>query len=365
MMLFNRSGAKKKRFIATVLTVAICISISLGAVCTAAYTPDAADKLYSLKLLNGVGLKPDGSPDFSLDRPATRAEVAVILIRLIGKEAEALDSRWAIPFTDVPDWARSYVGCAYAYDLTQGVDRYIYGSNRNVTASEFITLILRTLGYTSGTDFEWDKAWELSDSLGITEGKYDSTSEFLRRDIIAVSYNALSIPIKGSDKTLCSSLIAAGVFTEAEALSAGLDTGTITIAQAQTPLAAAPRPAASSLEGRVFDLVNAERVKYGLNPLVWDEELASVALSHSVDMYRKGFFHHINLEGKTPADRMRAAGMDFDYSGENLARGFKTPEAVVAAWMESPGHKKVILSDKSTSLGIGIYERHWTADFSG
>ncbi len=69
--------------------------------------------------------------------------------------------------------------------------------------SEYLTFVLRAMGYDSGTDFAWDSAWTLSDKLGITDGQYHAgTTSFDRGDVAWISANALTAKVKDSDKTL-------------------------------------------------------------------------------------------------------------------------------------------------------------------
>jgi len=354
----------KKRLLAIALAIAICLSLIFGTAFAPANASDAATKLNTLGLFRGVGTNADGSPDFALDRAPTRAEAVVMLVRLIGKEAEALSGSWDTPFTDVPGWAEPFVGYAYTHQLAFGVDAVTFGSDRNVTSAEFISFVLRALGYMSGVDFEWDKAWVLSDALGITNGEYKTaTTAFLRRDIAEISFNALNVKQKGSNKTLYASLIESGAFTENSAKAAGLGAA-----------AAAPSPAlapantsvsgASDFEKAVFDLINKEREQYGLGPLKWDQELADIARANCIDMVQRGFFSHTNPEGKTPGDRMHADGINYTYCAENIAHGQRTPEAVVEGWMNSAGHRKTILGEKAIYMGVGYYNNYWTTDFA-
>lgn len=344
---------------------------------------DAAGLLHSLGLFLGVGVNADGSPDYALDREATRAEAVTMLVRLFGKEAEALSRSWTTPFSDVPDWARPYVGYAYAHGLTFGISGSAFGSSRAVTSSEFITFVLRALGYTSGLDFEWDNARVLSDALGFTGGSYSGAAEpFLRGGIAVISFAALSVRHKGMDMTLCDTLIEAGVFTAWAARAAGLDISasaaaaqraresqqTVESRQPETPPPPpvnSATPGALEFERAVFILINIERERQGLEPLLWDTRLMGTARAHSADMNERRFFSHINPDGQGLAGRLRAAGISFGYSGENLARGQRTPESVVAAWMGSTGHRRAIMSDMATHIGIGFNNYYWTADMIG
>ena len=127
-----------------------------------------------------------------------------MLVRLLGKETEATAGTWQVAFYDVVDWAQPYVGYAYTNGLTEGAGDNYFGGDENVSASQYLTFVLRALGYSSETDFQWDKAWVLSDAIGFTYGQYNDTSEFTRGDAAIVSYRALGATIKGSDITLYS-----------------------------------------------------------------------------------------------------------------------------------------------------------------
>ena len=163
----------------------------------------AADTLYSLGLFKGTGTNEDGTPIFDLDREPTRNEAITMLVRLLGKEAEAKTENWETPFTDVADWAKPYVGYAYANGLTKGTGDTTFGGDSLITASQYITFALRALGYESGTDFQWDRAWELSDRIGLTDGRYNaSSSQFLRGDVAIISAKALPVKLKGSNVML-------------------------------------------------------------------------------------------------------------------------------------------------------------------
>lgn len=109
------------------------------------------------------------------------------------------------------------------------------------------------------------------------------------------------------------------------------------------------------LESRMLELVNKEREKEGLSPLKADPELQQVARAHSRDMFAKGYFSHVNLNGKDPFDRMRKAGVRFRTAGENLALG-QTLSICHRGLMNSPGHRANILKQSFGRVGIGILD---------
>lgn len=210
---------------------ALLALVMLWAVIPAAAAADmqpkeAADALYTLGLFSGTGVNSDGTPAYDLNRVPTRNEAITMLVALIGKTEEAKAGSWTIPFTDVEPWARPYVGYAYAHQLTSGLSATTYGGSQPVTASQYLTFVLKALGYESGTDFQWDQAWVLTDRLGITEGRYSAqTSAFFRGDVAQVSWAALSAKENGKGNTLAQKLMNEGVFTSAQYEAAGQGSG--------------------------------------------------------------------------------------------------------------------------------------------
>lgn len=177
----------------------------------------AATILYKLGLFRGVGDKEDGSPNFDLNRALTREEAATMLVRLLGKESEALSGKWTTPFSDVSDWAKPYVGYAYQNKLTYGISTTSFGGSDAVTATQYLTFVLRALGYSSDFDFSWDAAWELSDALGITSGEYSKvTKTFTRGNVAIISASSLGAAMKNSTNNLLSFLNTSGALSKTD-----------------------------------------------------------------------------------------------------------------------------------------------------
>jgi len=111
----------------------------------------------------------------------------------------------------------------------------------------------------------------------------------------------------------------------------------------------------SDEEKQVLDLTNAERQKEKLPPLKPNPILFKVARGHSENMARQGKMEHV-LDGKTPFDRLKAAGYKYAKGGENIAAGDeKIPfDAVMKAWMESKVHRENILYPDFTEIGLGL-----------
>ncbi len=108
-----------------------------------------------------------------------------------------------------------------------------------------------------------------------------------------------------------------------------------------------------------------------VGPVSWNGVLAGTANAHSADMATADYFSHYTPSGRSPFERMRAAGYSYRAAGENIAAGrsLSDPAAVVQAWLKSPGHCKVIMNGKYKELGIGRVEGagkwgvYWTQNF--
>lgn len=118
-----------------------------------------------------------------------------------------------------------------------------------------------------------------------------------------------------------------------------------------------------SIEQQVLDLVNSARAKEGLNPLQLDIEVSNVARKKSEDMHSKNYFSHTSPTYGTPFDMLKQFGITYKSAGENIARGQRTAEAVVNAWLNSEGHRRNILSPNFTHIGIGFHNNYWTQLF--
>ncbi|MEU3102888.1 CAP domain-containing protein [Streptomyces griseoflavus] len=128
----------------------------------------------------------------------------------------------------------------------------------------------------------------------------------------------------------------------------------------------APSSAESAAGAEVLRLVNAERAKVGCAPVTANRALTDLATAFSDDMARRAFFDHTDPDGDTPWDRAKAAGVS-GLGGENIARGQADAEAVMQAWMDSPGHKANILNCDFKTLGVGVHMGPggpwWTQNF--
>lgn len=126
--------------------------------------------------------------------------------------------------------------------------------------------------------------------------------------------------------------------------------------------------AINALENEVIRLTNLERTKRGLPALKANWQLSRCARYKSQDMINKNYFAHQSPTYGSPFDMIESFGISMAAGGENIAMGQRTPQEVVTAWMNSPGHRSNILSTAYTQIGVGVAKSrtgsyYWTQMF--
>lgn len=128
------------------------------------------------------------------------------------------------------------------------------------------------------------------------------------------------------------------------------------------PAAAAPgrQPATARLNSkmqRIVELVNIRRAEAGIAAVAVDPVLMSCAQQYSETVAAMGKLSHTSPDGSTPGQRLRRCGYNWRNFGENLAAGYADADQLVAAWMASPSHRKIILNPKVREIGLGYTNR--------
>lgn len=97
--------------------------------------------------------------------------------------------------------------------------------------------------------------------------------------------------------------------------------------------------------------VNDERTKVGLQPLVRDQRLDAAAQAKCDDMVAKDYWSHDAPDGTEPWHFIDEAGVKYRSAGENLASNINNAEVLATTWMNSPAHKSNILDSNFTNVG--------------
>lgn len=188
-----------------VSALAIAATVACTVSASAANFTNCADDLNAMGLFSGTEL------GYELDRAPERGEAAVMLVRLLGAEAEAIAENNATPFTDVPDWAAPYVGWLYANGLTAGATDTTYEPYGACSAQMYATFLMRALGYDDAAgDFSYATAIDFALEQGVLDIANYNPQSFLRDHMVAMSYTALATTPKEADTSLLATLVDAG-----------------------------------------------------------------------------------------------------------------------------------------------------------
>ena len=158
----------------------------------------------------------------------------------------------------------------------------------------------------------------------------------------------------------------------APGLPAPADSPTLATDSAE-PTAASPgvnEGPGATIPEQLFWYVNEARRLHGLPPLTYSYELTIAAQQHTEDMALHGYTGHTGVDGSTPADRLQRFGYTGAYAGEATAWGFDSPIPVVEFWVNSPGHRGMILNPTANEIGLGYTYNpnaanvwYWTVEF--
>lgn len=200
-----------KRF-AKIITLIVVLVAVLAVSAFAADFEHCADALKDMGLFQGT------SKGYELDRAPNRAEAATMLVRLLGQEEAAKELEYTAPFTDVQDWAKPYVQYLYDNGLTNGKTATTFGYSDKCTAQQYATFLLRALGYSDAEDgdFTYADALKFAEEKGVADAVNCDPENFLRDDVVAMSYTALATAPKSGEADLLTKLVKDGAVKDAK-----------------------------------------------------------------------------------------------------------------------------------------------------
>ena len=185
----------------------------------------AADNAAYANALNKLGLFRGTNNGYELENEMTREQGVVMIIRLLGKEDEALNSEAVHPFTDTKNysWVDPYLSYAFENGITNGVSETAFGYGKTMSDAMFLTMLLRVLGFQDANDgskdFVWDKPYDLAKRVNLSDGA--QRSHFLRDDMVLLCWNALSAKrASGIDRSIAQDLILSGAISADDYLAA-------------------------------------------------------------------------------------------------------------------------------------------------
>jgi len=166
-----------------------------------------------------LGLFQGSDKGYELERCPSRVEALIMLIRLLGEEGYALAGDAVTPFKDLNIWeqGKNYVAYGYRMRYTNGMSATTFGPTLNGTLEQYLTFVLRALGYQDGVDFVWNTtSRDLAQYLGLLTAQELTAIDrdgFKRDHVALISYRALACPLKDGSGVLADRLVNAGVLS--------------------------------------------------------------------------------------------------------------------------------------------------------
>lgn len=153
--------------------------------------------------LNSIGLFSGTDKGYELERNSSRIEGAVMTLRLYENELAVVKENIQPPFIDVPSWASLQLGYLYDKGIVSGVSDTIFDSMRNITANEYMTYLLKMLGYSATDDFLWSESVQYAKEIGILPSDIIiEKSSMSRGKMVELTYYVIKANIKGENHTL-------------------------------------------------------------------------------------------------------------------------------------------------------------------
>lgn len=214
---------KTRKLLALVLAIALLASF----ISVPVFAEGEGEALETLGILKGT--TDEGVTEEYLTTTATRAQAALINLRLFGLETAALDFEGEATFTDaaeVNEWWQPILEYLKATPSVGwiGYEDGSFKPNDAVNGQEFNKILLVALGYEEGTEFTWETVMDVSATVGLTVLADKAADDLTVDDIAKALYEALGIKINSpTDVTLLSQLVFDGVILEADAVAAGFD----------------------------------------------------------------------------------------------------------------------------------------------
>lgn len=170
----------------------LAVMMTVTALPTAVFGAQQTTQEMQADALKTLGLFAGSETGYRLHQKPTRMEAVTMLIHLMGEDYTVSTGSFNQPFADVPDWAQKFAGYAYDKGISAGISETEFGSNRDCSEAEYLTFVLRALGYDDRRgDFQWDNPYDLAKQAGLIETTAP-IRRFSRGDMVSISFRALN-----------------------------------------------------------------------------------------------------------------------------------------------------------------------------
>lgn len=195
-----------------VISIFLILIISVPTSAFAAPDTQYADTLYELGLFKGT------DKGYELEKTLTREESTVILVRLLGEEVNIKNVSYNEVFTDVEKdkWSFPYVMYCYENEITKGTGQDTFSPKQPVSAEQFVTLVLRLLGYKDANPETALKQSIIYNLLNSEVARNLKDKEFTRENMVYIVYRSLQTPMADGE-ILAQYLADKNVLTQSQA----------------------------------------------------------------------------------------------------------------------------------------------------
>ena len=283
------------------------------------------------------------SGDMMLEQGLTRAQMAALLTRIVTDpeqfETDSAFYRSLCSFTDVPEWAKSYVGYCVANNLVAGYGNGRYGSNDPVTSAAACTVMLRCL---NDVDAVWDyqSACRTAVQMGLAAEEIVADAEITRGNMAVL---------------ICRTMARLGYDVKlSETAQSNLSADGISDAAATQETTEYFDDAATKQD--IIDRTNALRRENGVSVLTVNGELMQAAQVRADEMAAHTVYSHTRPNG----GKFNTV-TDCPYMAENIHRiadwvlsDQTLAERAVADWYASTVHHKNMVNPKLSEIGVGL-----------
>lgn len=291
------------------------------------------------------------SGDMMLDQGLTRTQMAALLTRVVANpehvETDSAFYRSQCKFSDVPEWAKVYVGYCVANGLVAGYGNGLYGSNDPVTPAAACTVILRYLNVVK-TDWSYDTACQVVAELELAPAESLAEAKMSRGNMAILIHRVL-VRVN-NDPELSKPVLSDHFFYTGDAP----DKDAESIEQPASEKMDTINVDAARQD--IIDRTNALRKGQGLSTLKVNDMLMQAAQVRADEMKENCFYSHTRPDG-----RKYNTVTDCPYTAENIhqisdwqLKGVSLSAYVVDCWEASAGHRKNMLNNSISEIGIGL-----------
>ncbi|WP_425609164.1 S-layer homology domain-containing protein [Ureibacillus aquaedulcis] len=265
----------------------------------------------------------------------TREQAAIILTKVLKIDASGYTKQ---VFSDVDSTSPYFreINALYERGIIRGYQDQTFKPGNSLTRAEMASILVN--------------AFDIRISSSITYPFKDIGASSWSRSYIQALYDARVTT--GTSKT---------TFSPNEPVKRDQMASFVVRAEAYNQAPAAENDFAE----QVVEYTNIERAKNGLQPLEIYQPVMNSAQIKSDDMSKNSYFSHNSPTYGTPFELMTSLGISYRAAGENIAKGQRTAQEVVEAWMNSEGHRANILNANFTHIGVGYAQdgNYWTQQF--